>query len=228
MGKTTMGNTHFVNYGHHVDDDSMQGTGNVNFLRRALLDLLHENVTLHRRIFALQRDRAHQAQDSSNQTGSQQVSSQQEDCTPKPTKLCRGRSILVCSPLLIAAKTNDTETLEQLLQQGTDANSTAENGATAVYVAAEQDNADALRVLLLQGADPNRPLSIGCGFTPVYVATLRNHTNALEVLLQAGADPNVAICGMLKPMDVAAKSHNTAAVAMLQDYGAQPLCAAGA
>lgn len=135
--------------------------------------------------------------------------------------------MLVCSPLLVAARLNDVDSLQHLLENGADPNTCAENGATAVYVAAEQGNAGALRVLLEQGgADVDTPLSGGCGFTPVYVASLRNHTIALEMLLQHGADPNVTICGMLRPMDVAAKMQNEAAVALLQEYGGEPLKAA--
>jgi len=144
------------------------------------------------------------------------------DGVNKP-KLVRSRSVLADSPLLIAAKTNDTETLSELLLIGADVNSSAENGATAVYAAAEQNNVEALQILLERGADPNIALSGGCGFTPVYVASLRNNSEALTVLLRAGADPNVPICGMLRAMDIATRRRNTAAVAVLREYGGQTL-----
>merc|ERR1711977_96907 len=173
-----------------------QDVTSVSFLQRALLTVMRENITLHVEIRTLRRDRN----------------------TPK---LTRGRSVLATCPLLVAAKTNDTETLSELLLHGADANTSGENGATAVYVAAEQNNVAALQILLERGADPNIALSGGCGFTPVYVASLRNHKKALTVLLRAGADPNVPICGMLRAMDIAARSDNTAAAAVLHEYGAQ-------
>lgn len=86
-------------------------------------------------------------------------------------------------PLLQAAHAGDTAAVEQLLQQGGDANQAGSEGERALHWAADRGHLAVVRLLLEQGADVN---AADCdGLTPLHYAGLAEQAAAAEALAAA-------------------------------------------
>jgi ankyrin repeat protein len=90
-------------------------------------------------------------------------------------------------PLVDAADSGDTQTVQALLKQGHSANASDRDGYTALIAAAGYGDATSVRALLHHGADPNK--SFG-DFTPLMSVALRSgDTEIATMLVAAGGDP---------------------------------------
>ncbi len=88
--------------------------------------------------------------------------------------------------LIEAAESGATNTVEQLLKSGVDANARPNNGTTALIRAASNNHAETVRVLLDNGADINATRNDG--MTPLILAAFFGHTGVAALLLEKGAD----------------------------------------
>ncbi|MFG2599651.1 ankyrin repeat domain-containing protein [Streptomyces sp. NPDC048462] len=79
----------------------------------------------------------------------------------------------------------------RLLRAGVPAESTDEDGASALYLAAVSDRPGVVRLLLAAGADPDRACGPEAGDLPICGAACGGHTEVAEALLSAGARPDL-------------------------------------
>ncbi|MEU4261161.1 ankyrin repeat domain-containing protein [Streptomyces argenteolus] len=77
------------------------------------------------------------------------------------------------------------------LRAGVSAESSDEDGTTALYLASVQDLPGAVRLLLAVGADPNRASGPEAGDLPLCGAACGGHAEVVEALLAAGAWPDL-------------------------------------
>jgi ankyrin repeat protein len=89
------------------------------------------------------------------------------------------------SDLMNAAKAGDEAKVEQLLEQGADANAKDEDDVTVLMIAALTGQTDNVRALLAKGADVNAEDKFG--WTPFIYAKCAGDTEIMEILKQAGA-----------------------------------------
>ncbi|MGA6173511.1 ankyrin repeat domain-containing protein [Streptomyces sp. NPDC012600] len=85
----------------------------------------------------------------------------------------------------------DENAVVQALRAGAQAESTDEEGTTALYLAAVHDRPEAVRLLLTAGADPNRASGPEAGDLPLCGAACGGHTEVVAALLAAGARPDL-------------------------------------
>ena len=90
--------------------------------------------------------------------------------------------------LIEAAESGATNTVEQLLKSGVDANARPNNGTTALIRAASNNHVETVRVLLDNGADINATRNDG--MTPLILAAFFGHIGVADLLLERGADLN--------------------------------------
>lgn len=113
-----------------------------------------------------------------------------------------------------AAKDNDINKLQELIDSGQDVNKKSEYGATALTFAVEKNNMEAVKMLLKNGADPNvRDLFYQS--TPFEWAFYENNAELIELMIDHGADVNV---DWLLPQSVRENQINT--VKLLLENGA--------
>ncbi|MEV4881021.1 ankyrin repeat domain-containing protein [Streptomyces cyaneofuscatus] len=94
-------------------------------------------------------------------------------------------------PSLFDALYEDENAVVRALRAGAQAESSDEEGTTALYLAAVQDLPQAVRLLLAAGADPNRVSGPEAGDLPLCGAACGGHTEVVEALLSAGAQPDL-------------------------------------
>ncbi|MEU4257054.1 ankyrin repeat domain-containing protein [Streptomyces fradiae] len=92
--------------------------------------------------------------------------------------------------LFEAVRGGDEDAVVRLLRSGAPAESTDEDGGTALYTAAVAGHAGVVRLLLAAGADPERGSGEGGGDLPLCGAACNGHTEAVRALLAAGAWPD--------------------------------------
>ena len=122
--------------------------------------------------------------------------------------------------LIGAAKAGDRVTLRALLSEGTDANTRAVDGATALHWAVHRDDLDAVGLLIRAGA--NVEATNRYGVAPLALASLNGAAPVIETLLDAGADPNATQPGGETALMTAARTGVVAAVRVLLGRGADP------
>ena len=123
-------------------------------------------------------------------------------------------------PLIEAAKSADWQAVQALLDQGTDVNTTALDGATALQWASYWDDTDTATRLIRAGADVNAVNDLGAG--PLWLASLNGSPDMVRILLEAGADPNASLLAGEAPIMTAARSGNPEVVERLLAAGADP------
>ncbi|MFH9761097.1 ankyrin repeat domain-containing protein [Streptomyces anulatus] len=92
---------------------------------------------------------------------------------------------------LFDALYEDENAVVRALRSGAPAESSDEEGTTALYLASVQDRLEAVRLLLAAGADPNRASGPGASDLPLCGAACGGHTEVVEALLSAGARPDL-------------------------------------
>ena len=92
--------------------------------------------------------------------------------------------------LLTVAASGDMETLNAMLQAGTNPNTKDADGITALMYAARKDQVEAARALLKSGAKVNAQDS--GGWTPLMFAAKKNHVATAKLLLNTEPTPR---CG---------------------------------
>ncbi|MFE9455291.1 ankyrin repeat domain-containing protein [Streptomyces californicus] len=94
-------------------------------------------------------------------------------------------------PSLFDALYEDENAVVRALRAGAAAESSDEEGTTALYLASVQDRPEAVRLLLAAGADPDRASGPEAGDLPLCGAACGGHTEVVEALLSAGARPDL-------------------------------------
>ena len=110
------------------------------------------------------------------------------------------------TPVLIALRRSDAETLRTLAEGGADLNRQNENGDSPLAVAARDDDAAAIQLLLDNGANPH--LTGPDGDFPLYIAARDGKAAAVRALLDGGADVNQAHENGKTPLSVARKNES--------------------
>ncbi|GAA1508894.1 hypothetical protein GCM10009730_11260 [Streptomyces albidochromogenes] len=110
----------------------------------------------------------------------------------------------------------------RLLRSGVPAESTDDEGATALYRAALQNRPGMVRLLLAAGADPDRASGPGAADLPLCGAAVGGHTEVVEALLAAGATPDLREELDFTAMAWAVRQGHADTVEALLEYGADP------
>lgn len=150
-----------------------------------------------------------------------------------------------------AIKNNNTDTVQELLGRGFDANASDKDGNTLLMQAVKEGNGDIVRALVDAGAQldaRNRygetPLMLAAmkgqkeialylmdkgaalkqsGWTPLLYAAFGGQAEIAEIFLARGADPNERAPNGTTPLMLAAKSGSVPLVDILLKRGANPL-----
>ncbi len=125
--------------------------------------------------------------------------------------------------LFAAAQAGDTDTVRQLLADGTNPNWADENGTTALMIAAQQGHLDAVQVLLDGGAEADA--SDANGWTALFKAAYNHELDTgfapvVRALIDAGANPNRTIHFGITPLMLAAGGGEGAVCEVLLAAGA--------
>ena len=123
-------------------------------------------------------------------------------------------------PLVDAAKNADWEAVAALLDQGSDVNTAAADGTTALHWAAYWDDTSAAELLIRRGADPGTTNDLGA--TPLWNAALNGSSAMVRRLLEAGADADASLLLGETVVMTAARSGNAEVVEQLLAGGADP------
>ena len=129
-------------------------------------------------------------------------------------------SAAVTSDQLIieAAKKQDWQAVDELVEQNVNVNATAEDGATTLHWCSYHDDVDSARLLIQAGSSIDARNAFG--ITPLSLACTNGSASMIRTLLIAGADPNLAIETGDTPLMTAARSGTLDAVVALLDHGA--------
>ena len=93
------------------------------------------------------------------------------------------------TPLMYAAKYNNSSVVEALIKEGADVNAQNEDGKTALMTAIEYGRFALVETLIKAGADAN--IRDENGNTPLMYAAEYGDTTVFDALIEAGADMNV-------------------------------------
>ena len=121
--------------------------------------------------------------------------------------------------LLEAAKKADTAAVRSLLERDVDVNTSAPDGATALYWAAHMDDFETAELLVRAGAGVNAANRYGV--TPLTPAATNGNAAMIELLLGAGADPNTALPDGETVLMTAARTGRPEAMKALLNSGAK-------
>ncbi len=150
-----------------------------------------------------------------------------------------------------AIKNGNTDTVQELLGKGFDANATDPDGNTLLILAAREGQGDIARALVDAGAQVNQRNRFGetalmlavfkgnkeialylldkgaairqKGWTPLLYAAFGGQVDMAQMLLARGADPNERSDNGTTPLMLAAKSGSVELVNLLLKAGANPL-----
>ena len=88
------------------------------------------------------------------------------------------------TPLHVAAREGDTDTVRELLKHGTDVNARNDKGWTSLHLAAREGQIDTARELLKHGADVNA--RDDKGRATLHIAAEYGHADVIQELLNNG------------------------------------------
>jgi ankyrin repeat protein len=119
-----------------------------------------------------------------------------------------------------AARWDDLETADLLLNAGANPKTANGDGATPMFLATQNGNAAMIEKLLKAGADPNAPV-LSHGETALMMASRTGNPAAVKVLLDHGAQPNTKddLRGTTAAMWAAEQGH-AAVIQLLAERGA--------
>ncbi|XP_052056323.1 2-5A-dependent ribonuclease [Apodemus sylvaticus] len=140
--------------------------------------------------------------------------------TPQRGSASAGGQRTVGKDLLIkAVNEGDVGRVQQLLEQGADANVCEESGGwTPLHNAVQTGKVDIVNLLLHHGADPHRRKKNGA--TPFIVAGINGNVDLLKILLSRGADINERDSNGFTAFMEAAEYGKVEALRFLFDNGA--------
>jgi len=121
-------------------------------------------------------------------------------------------------PLIEAVRHQDTQTMQQLLNDGIDPNEQQADGATALHWAAYQEDVNMLTALIEAGADVNIVNRLGA--SSLYLAAKSGNAELIGRLLEVGANPNLSLQIGETPLMTAARAGTAEGVRYLLDAGA--------
>jgi len=121
--------------------------------------------------------------------------------------------------LLDAIKSDNRETVRQLVKARVDPNSAEVDGTTALHWAVRAGDEETVRLLLKAGARAGTANRYGV--TPISLAATNGDAATIELLLTAGADANGASPEGETALMTAARTGSTAAVKVLLGHGAK-------
>jgi ankyrin repeat protein len=122
--------------------------------------------------------------------------------------------------LVEAAKKADRAAVQALLKAGTDVNSRAGDGSTALLWASYRDDLEIVDMLLRARADVNAANDLGA--SPIWAAARNGSAAMTKKLLDAGANPNAKLMLGESAVVTAARSGNPEVVELLIAKGADP------
>lgn len=132
------------------------------------------------------------------------------------TLVVRGARLDVCSdgegtPLHVAARRADPDTVTFLLEKGADPRARDNGGATPLHHASE----GSVPLLVRAGADPDARDNAGA--TPLHRAAEYGDVDVVRALLDAGADPSLRDNEGRTPLDYARADGDAECIALLEE-----------
>lgn len=127
--------------------------------------------------------------------------------------------------LIDAVKKGDVRTVEVLLSLGVNPDGPDGNGMTALLYSCQLGHRDITLALLHAGADPNKKQDGGKYATPLHYACALDDvtaTSLVEELINEGASPHTTDVHGNRPLHIASRHDNAAAVCQLLVHGARP------
>lgn len=128
--------------------------------------------------------------------------------------------------LMVAAKNNDTETVQMLIDKGFPVNKKSISGSTALIEAVNwvsRPNLDTVKILLKSGANPdvviNYDNSTGC-FSPLIQAVQNRYSELISLLIEYKADINLPCANGDTPLAYAIRRYEPEIVKQLIELGA--------
>ena len=116
-----------------------------------------------------------------------------------------------------AAMEQDTQGVEDALQEGVPVNERECDGLTPLWIAASTGNETIVRMLLEAGAQVDARSGAYRQITPLIVAAAKGYTGTVRILLEAGADVNAqSSSGETALMEAAIEGHFGIARLLLQ------------
>jgi ankyrin repeat protein len=122
------------------------------------------------------------------------------------------------SPLVEAARGQDSKTVRALVNQKADVNARSSDGSTALLWLAHWNDAETAGTLLAGGADAN--IANEFRMTPLSEACTNGSFALVRLLLKSDANPNTTIATGETPLMTCARSGSADAVRLLVEYGA--------
>lgn len=122
--------------------------------------------------------------------------------------------------LINAARSGDTDTALQRIEQSVNVNDRDPTATTALHWAVYNNEVELVKALVDAGADGSAVNNYGS--TPFTESAVVGNVEILRLLLEAGADPNSANPEGQTALMVLARTDNTDAAEFLLDHGADP------
>lgn len=123
------------------------------------------------------------------------------------------------TPLMWAARGNDTTILRILIDAGANTNAVAKNGATAFGEAVEAGSLNTAKYLAARGAITDA-IDSATGRTPLHFAVLMGVAPMVETVLPVTSNPNRVDSTGMTPLDTALRYGHTQIADLLQKGGA--------
>lgn len=126
------------------------------------------------------------------------------------------------TPLHLAVRNRDTETVEMLLNNGANINARNKFGHTPLHISICNKKIEIIQLLLRRGAYVNE--RDNNGMTPLHIAVIRGHLQVADCLLKHGADTSIKCYTRHQkgytPLHIAAENCNHNIITLLVSNGA--------
>lgn len=123
-------------------------------------------------------------------------------------------SAVVHGDLFDAAKTGDIATIQGLLDQGANVNSTNKQGETPLHAAASADQSQVAMLLIQKGANVNSTTT--GGWTPLHTAARFGGTKVVTLLIAKGANVSAVNADGRTPAELAQAVNNVRMASLLR------------